>query len=206
LGRCYGAQDWWPAETPFEVVVGAVLTQNTAWLNVEKAIVNLSSAGCLEVDAMLALADAELAALIRPAGYYNVKARRLKNVCAWLREVGGIDAARRWDTDELRRGLLSINGVGAETADDILVYAFERAVFVVDTYTQRLFVRFGLIPGELPYETLRQRVEREIAGTAGEYAEFHALIVHHAKQACRKNPCCAACGIQRACAFWLAKN
>jgi len=201
LRKAYGAQSWWPGETPFEIMVGAVLTQNTAWRNVEKALANLTHAKCLTLQRMLGIAEAELAALIRPAGYFNVKAQRLRNLCIWLRDSGDIGTVGRWETGELRDALLAINGVGPETADDILLYAFERDVFVVDTYTQRLFTRIGVIDEVLPYETLRARVEAEVSGGAPVYGQFHALIVEHAKASCRKNPLCEDCTLSPLCAF-----
>ena len=201
LRKAYGPQSWWPGETQFEVMVGAVLTQNTAWRNVEKALANLVREKCLTPKQMLEITQAELAALIRPAGYFNLKAQRLRNLCSWLGENGGIDTIGRWETGILRDALLGINGVGPETADDILLYAFERDVFVVDTYTQRLFTRVGVIDDVLPYEILRKRVEAEVSGGALEYGQFHALIVEHAKASCRKNPLCDDCTLSSMCAF-----
>ena len=139
----YGPQHWWPAESPIEVIVGAVLTQNTSWKNVEKAITGLKDAGQLELESIVALPRDELAELIKPSGFFNVKAKRLTNLCDWLQLQGGLVAVSKWDTDRLRRALLAVKGIGPETADDILLYAFERPVFVIDNYTRRLLKSWG---------------------------------------------------------------
>ena len=206
LERHYPAQGWWPGDSQFEVMVGAILTQNTAWRNVEKALHGLRCAGCLNLERIQQISAAELAQLIRPAGYFNLKARRLHNLCHWLGQNGGIEVLSRWPTKQLRRGLLSINGVGPETADDILLYAFRRAVFVVDTYTQRLFGRIGLTTGRVDYETLRHQVEREIADGVPALAQFHALIVEHAKSKCRKSPLCEECPLRSGCDYGMRQT
>lgn len=196
LYDAYGAQNWWPAKTPFEVVVGAVLTQNTAWTNVEKAIANLHQAGQLTLTAIRRLDHDELADLIRPSGYFNIKARRLKNLCVWLHQQRGLGQLRKWSTAELREGLLSVNGIGPETADDILLYAFERPVFVIDAYTRRLLSRLGLITGDEHYETLRAAFETALTPDPALYNEYHALIVRHAKQKCSVAADCLHCGVE----------
>ena len=140
-------------------MVGAVLTQNTAWTNVEKAIACLKAEGALTPERIVAVRPRRLAGWIRSAGYFNVKARRLKSFCVWYLEQGGYDALRVWDTETLRAGLLSVNGVGPETADDILLYAFERPVFVIDAYTRRIFIRLGLVDACAGYEALRHTFE-----------------------------------------------
>ncbi len=178
----YGPQHWWPAETPFEVIVGAVLTQNTSWKNVEKAITNLKDANQLKLESIAALTQDELAALIKPSGFFNVKARRLKNLCDWLQAQGGLAALSKWDTNELRQALLDIHGIGPETADDILLYAFERPVFVIDAYTRRLLKKLGLIEGNEDYEALRRMFESRLPAEHALYNEYHALIVRHAKE------------------------
>ena len=195
----YGPQHWWPARTPFEVVVGAVLTQNTAWSNVERAIANLDAAGALTPKALLALPPPALAALLRPSGYFNVKAGRLRAVCAWYADQGGHPRLRRWSTARLRAALLGLHGVGPETADDILLYAFGRPVFVIDAYTRRLFARLGLVDGDEPYSALSTGFERALGGDAPLFNEYHALIVRHAKEACRPRPRCAGCCLRRLC-------
>jgi endonuclease-3 related protein len=206
LLECYGPQHWWPARTAFEVMVGAVLTQNTAWTNVEKAIVNLHAAQAMDAEVILHAPQRRVAAWIRPAGYFNVKAERLRNFCAWYVARGGEKKLRRMDTAVLRQELLGINGVGPETADDILLYAFHRPVFVIDAYTRRLLSRLQLAAGDEPYEHLREHVETRLQGeTRGKrdavalYNEFHALIVRHAKDFCRPRPRCDACCLARRC-------
>jgi endonuclease-3 related protein len=195
----YGPQHWWPARTPFEVIVGAVLTQNTAWSNVERAIANLEAAGALTPEALLALPLPELAALLRPSGYFNVKAGRLRAVCHWYVAAGGRARLRRWSGGRLRAALLDLHGVGPETADDILLYAFDRPVFVIDAYTRRLFARLGLIVGDEPYAALGAAYEQALGADAPLFNEYHALIVRHAKEACRPRPRCAGCCLRRLC-------
>lgn len=197
----YGQQDWWPGDSPFEVMVGAILTQNTAWSNVEKALANLVAADVLSLTHMLRLPEPDLAALIRPAGYFNLKARRLQNLCRWLHNCGGVMALSSWETGRLRDALLGVNGVGMETADDILLYALDRDVFVVDSYTQRFFARIGITDGGDAYDSLRATVERELGGGARVFAQFHALIIAHGKALCRKKPLCDTCPLRSICAF-----
>ena len=196
LFDAYGPQHWWPGDTPFEVMVGAVLTQNTAWTNVEKAIANLKQAEKLELLPMGRMRLQRLARLIRPAGYFNVKARRLKHLCRWLASNGGIKALSRRPTLELRESLLEVHGVGPETADDILLYAFHRPVFVIDAYTRRLLQRLKLIRGNEAYETLRERIEAVLDADTSLYNEYHALIVRHAKEKCLQNGDCIHCKVE----------
>ncbi|MDE2088595.1 MAG: endonuclease [Gammaproteobacteria bacterium] len=199
LHLTYGPQHWWPGETPFEIIVGAVLTQNTAWTNVERAITHLKSRNKLDPAAIVAARPARLASWLRPVGYFNVKARRLRSVCRWYLEQGGMDALRRRDTAALRAALLSVHGIGPETADDILLYAFARPVFVIDAYTRRVFSRLGMIGGGEPYEDLRGRFERALGPGAPVFNELHALIVRHGKDVCRARPRCAACCLAEIC-------
>ena len=155
LREAFGPQAWWPAQTPFEVMVGAILTQNTAWTNVERAIANLKASGALEPGALVRMPHGELAALIRPAGYYNVKARRLKAFLDYFvgRYGGDPDRMRARPAAVLRPELLEVNGIGPETADSILLYALKKPCFVVDAYTRRIFVRLGMVRGEEPGST-----------------------------------------------------
>ena len=197
----YGPQGWWPAETPFEVMVGAVLTQNAAWSNVERAIANLKAVDLLDPEAILALDPQRLAELIRPSGYFNVKARRLAALCRWFVERGGLGPLGVMETGPLREALLSVKGVGPETADDILLYAFHRPVFVVDAYTRRLFSRVGHDVGDHPYDILRLWIEARVPREVKVYNEYHALIVRHAKEHCRKRPLCEGCPLEKACRF-----
>jgi len=202
LYRNHGPQDWWPGETPFEIMVGAVLTQNTAWLNVERAINNLLDANALSPEAILKAHPKRLASWLKPSGYFNIKAKRLKNYCRWYLQHGAYQALSAWPTDELRKGLLSVNGVGLETADDILLYAFERPVFVIDAYTRRLFKRLGLIEGDEHYEGLRGYFEKGLQKSDDRvqlFNEYHALIVIHAKDFCKTRPVCEQCCLARVC-------
>ncbi len=199
LLRRYGPLGWWPAETPLEVCVGAVLTQNTAWTNVEKALVNLRAAGLLgDARAMLALPEARLAALLRPAGYFRVKARRLRALLRWLVERGGGDpaVALRGGTAELREALLRVHGVGRETADSILLYAGGRPVFVVDAYTRRVVGRHGWHDGEADYDELRAFFERRLPRGVPLLNQLHAEIVAVGKDHCRPRPRCEGCPLE----------
>lgn len=203
LYATYGPQDWWPGDSPFEIMVGAVLTQNTAWRNVERAIAKLFAHQALSAESILAADPGQLADWLRPSGYFNVKARRLRNLCHWYREQGGFEALAAQPTPVLRAGLLSVNGIGPETADDILLYAFERPVFVIDAYTRRLFSRLGLLEATLDYEAMRHAFEQALVEGAVApvplFNEYHALIVMHAKEACRPRPRCASCCLRLAC-------
>ena len=195
----YGPQHWWPGETPFEVMVGAILTQNTAWTNVEKAIANLVSHNRLDAGKIVATRKDHVANWLRPSGYFNVKTERLKNFCRWYLEKGGFRALSRMDTAQLRVALLSVNGVGPETADDMLLYAFERPVFVIDAYTRRLFVRLGLFNGNESYDTMRVDIESILGPETVLFNEYHALIVRHAREVCRVRPRCGNCVLLDRC-------
>ncbi len=186
----YGTQDWWPGDSPFEVMVGAVLTQNTAWSNVEKAIANLVSHDALDAEVLLKVPQHRLAEWIKPSGYFNIKAFRLQNFCRWYVNQGAYPALAAWSTAALRTGLLSINGVGPETADDIFLYAFTRPVFVIDAYTRRLFPRLAVADGGQSYEELRTFLETNLSADVALYNEYHALIVRHGKNICRPKPRC----------------
>ncbi len=199
LLQTYGPQHWWPGETPFEIMVGAVLTQNTAWTNVEKAIDRLKATDVLDVRSIANRPPDELAELIRPAGYFNVKARRLQSLCRFLLESGGIATLGKCSTEALRTQLLAVHGVGPETADDILLYAFERPVFVVDAYTRRLGERLQLLHGGEGYEQIRTAFETAFGPDTRTFNELHALIVHHAKYICRKRPLCGECCLADNC-------
>jgi len=202
LLRHYGPQSWWPGETPFEVMVGAVLTQNTAWENVEKAIANLRANDALDPRAIVDAHPKRLASWLRPSGYFNVKAKRLRNFCRWFLAQGEEAALAELPTPELRRGLLQVSGVGPETADDILLYAFERPVFVIDAYTRRIFARLGVVEGGENYEVLRVFFEERLGRGRRNvrlFNEYHALIVRHAKQACRVRPRCEQCCLAGVC-------
>lgn len=198
----YGPQHWWPAETTFEVMVGAVLTQNTAWGNVEKAIVNLKAADALNPEAILCAGQNTLAEWLRPSGYFNIKAQRLRNYCEWYLAQDGFAGLNSLDDNALRHAVLTVNGVGPETADDILLYAFERPIFVIDAYTRRIFSRLGLLEHDHGYETLRHYFEhglRKASNRVALFNEYHALIVIHAKAHCRVKPQCSGCPLRRGC-------
>lgn len=199
LFSAYGPQHWWPGDTPFEIMVGAVLTQNTAWTNVEKAIANLARRDKLSAASVVAARHDHLANWLRPSGYFNIKATRLKNFCHWYIDAGGLAALSQLDTQTLRTALLSVNGVGPETADDMLLYAFDRPVFVIDAYTRRLFSRLGFIAGDEAYDDIRLSLEDKLGAEIELYNEFHALIVIHAKTVCRVRPRCDDCLLRRRC-------
>ena len=206
LFKAYGKQTWWPADTPFEVMLGAILTQNTAWTNVEKAITNLKKHDLMDAQALTAMQHSRLADLIRPSGYFNVKAKRIQSFCQWYLQQGGYDALSKTDTDKLRHQLLSVHGIGPETADDMLLYAFQRPVFVIDAYTRRLFARTGLASAEEPYNALRHQVEKKMNGKVSVLNEFHALIVRHAKEHCKKKPECTGCTVHTHCDYGQQAN
>lgn len=197
LYSIYGSQDWWPAETQFEVIVGAILTQNTAWHNVSIAINNLKKHGLLELFPLVE-ADANLVkTLIKPVGFFNIKYKRLMNVLNYIAEKG-LDNPKFSNApiDELRQELLDINGVGPETANSILLYAFERPIFVVDAYTRRLFSRLGYSWMEnASYDEIQRYFMDRLPSDSGLYNEYHALIVMHSKIICKKNPFCWDCAL-----------
>lgn len=200
LYKAYGPQHWWPGETPFEVMVGAVLTQNTAWANVEKAIANLKRHGLLIPSRMSAVTPKRLALLIRPSGYFNVKAKRLKHLVSFItREYGG--SLRRLFAEgpaELRRKLLDVHGIGPETADSILLYAAKRPFFVVDAYTRRVFGRHGLVAESARYHDVQGLVMENLPRSEPLFNEYHALIVKVAKERCKKRrPLCTGCPLER---------
>jgi endonuclease-3 related protein len=195
----FGPCHWWPGSSPFEIAVGAVLTQNTAWKNVEQAIANLKAAGVLELEAMRALKPAELAELIRPAGYYNLKEKRLRNLLDMLHHKCQGDLDRLWQRPlaEARELLLSVKGVGPETADSILLYAGGRPTFVIDAYTFRVLERHGLISDGDAYYDLQALFMKNLEPDPAFYNEFHALIVRLGNVICKKTtPLCDECPLQ----------
>ena len=191
----YGPRNWWPADTALEMMVGAVLTQNTNWKNVEKAIENLKKKGLISLEALYSISNAELAQEIRQAGYYNIKARRLKNLIEFIfnHYHGDLDALLGDGTQTLRRGLLSVNGIGPETADSILLYAANRPVFVVDAYTHRILSRHGMSEEQATYQQLQEFFMDNLPDDSSLFNEFHALIVEAGKDFCRKKPLCEEC-------------
>jgi len=201
LLKQHGPQQWWPADNAFEVMVGAVLTQNTAWTNVEKAITNLKHARALSLKRMATMPLDDLAQLIRPSGYFNLKAKRLQAFCQWLSRKGGVARLAKMDTHALRDELLALYGIGPETADDMLLYALDRPVFVIDAYTRRIFSRLDIIDGSEPYDKLRIDFERQLQGGIDLYGEYHALIVNHGKDICKKSPVCNRCNLAAHCSY-----
>ena len=199
LHKVYGPQRWWPADTQLEMMVGAILTQNTAWKNVEKAMCRLRDAGALgSVAKFSALSRSRLAGLIRPAGYYNIKARRLKNLVSMIMSDygGGIDLMAHEKTQALREKLLSVNGIGPETRDSILLYAFRRPVFVVDTYTKRIFSRHGFVREGDSYDLVQAIFASNLPCRTKMFNEYHALIVRLAKDHCRTKAKCEKCPLK----------
>lgn len=197
LLSAYGKRNWWPAKTPFEMIIGAILTQNTAWTNVEKAIENFEDR--LSPEFIETASHEEIADIIRPSGYYNQKAIRLKAITAWFKKYSyDIKNAQKFDGETLRRELLEVKGVGRETADSILTYALDKPFFVVDAYTKRILYRIGYdIPKN--YDDLRLEIEKSIPKDLYIYNEFHALIVYHAKCYCKKIPICNGCSLESLC-------
>ena len=195
----FGPQHWWPAQTPLEVMVGAILTQNTSWRNVEKAIRNLKEKNLLDAQRLYRLPQDKLASLIRPAGYYNIKAKRLRAFLEFFCRDYQSDPnkLRRQDTASLRRQLLAVNGVGPETADSILLYALEKPVFVVDGYTQRILARHGLAKGADDYLKLQNLFMQNLKNSVKLFNEYHALLVKLGKEFCLKNkPKCRTCPLR----------
>ncbi len=198
----YGPQGWWPAETPFEVIVGAILTQNTAWKNVEKAISNLKREGFLSPEKIVEIPMERLRELVRPAGFYRQKAERLKAISRKILELGDLDKLLSLPLGELRELLLGVKGIGPETADAIILYATNKPVFVVDRYTHRLLTRLGLWKGKYDYHALQGFIETQIPRDVEIYKEFHALIDVHCKTLCKKTPLCGACPLRDLCKYF----
>lgn len=199
LHKRFGPRHWWPADTAFEVVIGAILTQNTSWKNVEKAIVNLKKRSLLSPSRLSALSNRKLASLIRPAGYYNIKAKRLKNFLKFLSEEfdGSLKKAFKLSTRKLREKLLAVNGIGKETADSILLYAANRPVFVIDAYTKRMLLRHNMIKADASYDDMQNLITENLPRARRLFNEYHALIVELGKEHCRPNPRCTLCPLKK---------
>ena len=191
----YGPQHWWPAEEPFEVIVGAILTQSTAWSNVEKAITNLKNAGTMSAQKLRELPDEKLAELIYPSGYFNAKVRKLKAFVWSLEEKysDNLDLLFNQTFADLREQLLGVHGIGEETADSIILYAAGKPVFVIDAYTRRLIDRRGLTPLHNSYSAYQALFMENLPPDRTPFNEYHALIVRHGKEVCRKHPFCESC-------------
>jgi endonuclease III related protein len=195
LFDCYGPQHWWPGESPFEIMVGAILTQSTAWQNVEKAINNLKNVDALSPAVLRRLSQEEIGRLVHPCGYYNAKARKLKTLVDWLDVVcrDNLEVLFKIETDELRRQLLSVHGIGLETADSILLYAANKPIFVIDAYTRRIMSQLGVIPEMDTYNGYQQLFLQSLPSDIQLFNEYHALIVMLGKTVCRKQPLCERC-------------
>lgn len=200
LSASYGPQHWWPAPTPFEVCVGAILTQNTSWGNVERALANLKQAGVLSPEALWALPPEELAELIRPAGYYRLKAGRLRSFLDLVVNSygGSLEQLFELPTDRLRQEVLAVSGIGPETADSMLLYAASRPVFVVDAYTLRIAFRHGIVDQECDYDLLQETFAGALEPDVALFNEYHGLLVQVGKLHCRKRePSCVGCPLER---------
>jgi len=201
LLSAYGPQHWWPADTPFEVMVGAILTQNTSWTNVEKAIANLKSEDLMDARHILDCTLDHLAEVIRPTGFYRQKATRLNALCMFYLEHGCEQQLRRWPATSLRQRMLKVHGIGPETADSILLYALDKPVFVIDAYTTRIFSRLGTLDGHVGYAEAQAYFHARLPRSIPIFQEFHALIVAHAKRFCRSKPLCPGCPLAASCAY-----
>ena len=197
----YEPQYWWPAQEPFEVIVGAILTQSAAWTNVEKAIVNLKSARALSPPALRCLPLSEVARLIHPSGYYNAKALKLKSFAHWLGEHYNDNLGQLFanNTDHLRQQLLAVHGIGPETADSIILYAAAKPIFVIDAYTRRIISRIGLAPGGHSYTAYQTLFMDNLPSDTKLFNEYHALLVCLGKNVCRSRPLCQQCCLNSIC-------
>ncbi|MBI5055350.1 MAG: endonuclease III domain-containing protein [Nitrospirae bacterium] len=198
LFKAFGPQQWWPGETPFEVAVGAILTQNTNWGNVEKAINNLKKQKVLNARALHEMPHKELAALVKPAGYFNIKAKRLKHFLSFLSDhyKGRVESMRGEDVHALRRQLLEVNGIGPETADSILLYALDKPVFVIDAYTKRVLSRHKLASEKATYHELQGLFHNNLPADVKLFNEYHALFVMAGKHYCKPKPRCEECPLR----------
>lgn len=204
LLSAYGPQQWWPGSTPFEVIVGAILTQRVAWSNVEKAIASLKEAGLMDPQCLDEAQFPEIASLIRPSVYYNTKAEKLRAFTRFLAERydGDLKQLFHLDLPSLRAELLSVHGIGEETADAIILYAAGKPSFVVDAYTKRILSRLGLIEEKESYRVVRDLFMENLPLDASLYNEYHALLVRHGKERCRSQaPLCLGCPLEEPCSF-----
>ena len=199
LYKAYGPQQWWPADSSFEMMIGAILTQSSSWNNVEKAIDNLKVAEMLDAELIAASEHAHLAEIIRPSGFFNQKAERLQRFAQFYLQHGQTNGLKTWALTKLRQALLAINGIGPETADSMLLYGLEKPVFVVDAYSCRIFSRLGLVPEKIRYENLQLFFQQQLSTDLILFQEYHALIVAHAKLHCRVKPLCENCPLLSSC-------
>lgn len=195
LYKSYGPRHWWPADGAFEVMVGAILTQNTNWANVERAIQNLKKERALNPAAIYSLKLNKLARLIRPCGYYNIKANRLKNFIAYLfsKYSGKLTNMHQRPTGTLRREMLGVKGIGPETVDSIILYALKRPIFVIDAYTRRIMDCQGIINSNSGYDEIQSVFMKNLPANVKLFNEYHALLVEHAKRVCKTIPKCQEC-------------
>ncbi|WP_106498006.1 endonuclease III domain-containing protein [Lentibacillus sp. Marseille-P4043] len=193
----YGPQNWWPADTHFEMLIGSILVQNTNWRNANKALQKLKP--YMDPELIDQLSAEELAQLIRSSGFFNIKAKRIKAFIGWFKNYHyDIDKIKKIDRWELRNELLNINGIGRETADVMLLYGFDKPIFVADAYARRIFYRMGY-DMQTSYDGFRQQIEKDFPDDLQLYNEFHALLVEHAKQFCRVKPICETCPLANNC-------
>ncbi len=199
LYKAFGPQHWWPGDTPFEVAIGAILTQNTNWGNVEKAINNLKSHKALNAAALHRLNSKQLASLIKPAGYFNVKAKRIRSFLDFLRDRyrGSMKKMGAEDMQSLRPKLLDVHGIGPETADSILLYALEKPVFVIDAYTKRVLSRHGFVSKKAAYHEMQELFHENLSMDTQMFNEFHALFVKLGKNFCKPKPKCEGCPLEQ---------
>jgi endonuclease-3 related protein len=204
LYKLYGPQHWWPGETDIEIIIGAILTQSTAWTNVEKAIANLNQKKLLTVKGLYEVQEAELAELIRPSGYFNQKAKKVKAFIQYLHDFhhGKLDSLLSVEMGALRKELLSIHGIGEETADSIILYASRQPSFVVDAYTRRIFYRLGCHEEKITYQESKELFTQNLPPEEKLFNEYHALIVAFGKNQCKKKPQCSSCPLQELCGYW----
>jgi len=220
LLKRYGVQGWWPVLNPgtgcsvysggfpsgsrtmFEICIGAILTQNVAWKNVEKSLMQLKSSGLLSPRILHETENSVIAGLIRSSGYYNQKAIKIKSFLDWFRGYGySFSRLQKLDTAVLRKELLSVRGIGPETADSILLYALNRKIFVVDAYTRRIFSRLGLVDPSCTYDDLQLFFHKKFHSDTAGYNEYHALIVAHGKEICKNRPLCTDCCLRSKCRY-----
>ncbi len=208
LSDHFGPMHWWPADSRFEVMVGAILTQNTSWKNVEKAIANLKRQDLMSPSAIYRLDTDKLSEVIKPAGYFRVKAKRLANFLNYFieRYGGDVEEMGKMEMGRLRCQLLKINGIGPETADSILLYALDKPVFVVDAYTQRILGRVGITNGKADYDQIQQLFHSALSRDAQLFNEYHALLVKLGNTTCKSVPICSKCPIQERCRFGSSSN
>jgi len=220
MAASYGKQGWWPVfskvtgrseygtgapkddDERFEIVIGAILTQNVAWKNVEKGLESLKRNKILSPRKLHKAENEIIASCIRPTGYFNQKTIKIKNFLNWFKGMNySFDELKSIKTQVLRESLLSVNGIGPETADSILLYALNRKIFVIDAYTKRIFSRLGFLSSDDSYDSVQNFFQKEFNGTVKRYNEFHALIVAHGKDVCKNKPLCSGCCVKHLCSY-----